>query len=102
MAAVAIKIWSGKECEGSMITGEQIRRARCLARLTQKQLARAANVRFEAVDRAERSIGEVPLTIARAEAIRTALEAAGVEFHGDGVRLRTTAEPLSRPLAGGG
>jgi transcriptional regulator with XRE-family HTH domain len=73
-----------------MITGEQIRQARVLARLTQKQLARAAHVRFEAVDRAERARGEVPLTIARAAAIRSALEAAGVEFQGDEVRLRTS------------
>jgi transcriptional regulator with XRE-family HTH domain len=71
-----------------MITGEQIRRARFLVKLTQKQLARAAHVRFEAVERAESSIGEVPLTIANAAAIQTALEAAGVEFSGDSVRLK--------------
>ena len=71
-----------------MITGEQIRQGRLLVNLTQRQLARAARVRFEAVERAERSTGELPLTIAHASAIRRVLEAAGVEFTSHDARRR--------------
>jgi transcriptional regulator with XRE-family HTH domain len=63
-----------------MIDGAQIRQSRALLRWTTKQLARAGGVRCEAVERAEASVGELPLTIAHAHAIRRALQAAGVEF----------------------
>ena len=46
-----------------MITGEQIGQGRLLVNLSQRQLAKAARVRFEAVERAERSTGELSLTI---------------------------------------
>ena len=72
-----------------MITGAQIQQARILLRLTQKKLAHIARVRREAIERAERSAGELPLTIAHAAAIQAALEAAGVEFTDqDGVQLK--------------
>jgi len=63
-----------------MIDGRQIRQGRALLRWTSKQLARAAGVRIEAVERAERSTGDLPLTVAHEGAIQRALEAAGVEF----------------------
>ena len=71
-----------------MINGTQIRRARVLLGWPTRQLARAAGVRVEAVERAERSGGELPLTIAHATAIQSSLERAGVEFTPD-VRLTT-------------
>ncbi len=63
-----------------MITGAQIRQGRLLLKLTRKELAHIARVRCEAIERAERSTGELPVTMAHAAAIQAALEAAGVEF----------------------
>ena len=63
-----------------MIDGRHIRQGRALLRWTSKRLARAAGVPIEAVERAERSTGDLPLTVAHAGAIQRALEAAGVEF----------------------
>jgi hypothetical protein len=74
------------------VDGAQIKEGRTLLRWTPKHLATAAKVRVEAIERAERSTGELPLTIANATAIRRALEAAGVEFtHGDQPNVRLTA-----------
>ena len=79
-----------------MIDGMQIKQGRILLRWSAKQLATAAKVRVEAVERAERSTGELPLTIATAAAIQRALEAAGVEFtHGDQPDVRLTTRRVS-------
>jgi len=67
-----------------MIDGRQIRRGRILLRWTQQQLAKSAGVRFEAIERAERSAGDLPLTMAHAAAIQRVMEKAGVEFKPDG------------------
>lgn len=77
------------------ITGAQIRAARALVRWSAGQLAEAAKVGLMTVRRAEAVDGPVSITEANAHAIRTALEAAGVEFipengGGAGVRLRRT------------
>ena len=69
-----------------MIDGTQIKQGRTLLRWTPERLAKAAGVRVEAVERAERSTGDLPLTLAHARAIQRALEAGGVEF--------TRPEPL--------
>jgi transcriptional regulator with XRE-family HTH domain len=74
-----------------IITGEQFRAARAMARIEQAELARQANVSVETIKRLERTEGQVSANVQTVEAIRTALEAAGVEFtNGDqpGVRLR--------------
>ena len=63
-----------------MITGGQIRQARGLLSWSASQLARAAGVREQAIERAERTEGEPAITLAHALAIRTRLEAAGIEF----------------------
>ena len=63
-----------------MIDGVQIKRGRGLLGWTPKQLAKAAGVRVETVERAERFTGDLPLTVAQAAAIRIALETGGVEF----------------------
>jgi transcriptional regulator with XRE-family HTH domain len=63
-----------------MIDGTQIKKGRTLLGWTARQLANTARVRVEAIERAERSTGELPLTTAHANAIQQALERAGVEF----------------------
>jgi transcriptional regulator with XRE-family HTH domain len=74
-----------------MITGAQIRAARALLRWTADQLAGAAKLGVATIRRAELIDGEPSMTEANNEAIRRALESAGVEFtNGDapGVKLR--------------
>ena len=62
----------------------QIKRGRTLLGWTSKQLAKASGVRIEAIERAERSTGDLPLTIAHATAIQKALESTGIAFRPDG------------------
>ncbi|MBM3653803.1 MAG: transcriptional regulator [Alphaproteobacteria bacterium] len=76
-----------------MLTGAQIRAGRALVRWTLDDLAKAAKVGLQTVRRAEASDGEVKMLANNEAAIRTALEAAGVEFidengGGPGVRLK--------------
>ena len=76
-----------------MLTGEQIRAARAILRMEQKQLSEAANVSLETVKRLEKMKGEVSAYAGTVTAIKTALESTGVEFldpdnGGPGVRLR--------------
>lgn len=63
-----------------MIDGVQIKRGRALLGWTPKQLAKAAGVRVETVERAERFTADLPLTVAQAAAIQVALEAGGITF----------------------
>ena len=73
------------------MTSEQIRAARALLRCEQKQLAEAAGISVETVKRVEKNRGQVSAYFRTVEAIKKALEAAGVEFTDDdapGVRLR--------------
>ena len=74
------------------LTGSQIRAARALVRWSAGELANAAKVGLMTVRRAEATDGDVGITDANAFAIRSALEAAGVQFissngGGPGVRL---------------
>ncbi len=74
-----------------MLTSEQIRAARALLRWNQKLLAVAAGISVETVKRLERTPGKVSAYTGTEEAIRKALETAGVEFTNDdapGVKLR--------------
>lgn len=74
-----------------MLTSEQIRAARALLRWEQRQLAATAGVSVETVRRLEKAPGPVSAYTGTVEAIRKALETAGVEFTDDdapGVRLR--------------
>ncbi len=80
----------------SHITGAQLRAARALIRWRAEDLAKAAKVGVATVRRAEGLDGPVGMTAANEEAIRNALETAGVEFipengSGPGVRLRKGA-----------
>lgn len=75
------------------ITGAQIRAGRALARISAQELANAAGVGVATVRRAETEDGQPSATRANLNAIRAALEAAGVEFieengGGAGVRLK--------------
>ena len=76
----------------AMPTGGQIRMARALLRLTTAQLARLSGVAPSTIARCERVDGLPPVSIRTLEKIKTALEAAGVEFiagnNGPGIRLR--------------
>lgn len=76
-----------------IITGEQLRGARAMARLEQSQLAAAASVSVETIKRLERIEGPVSANIQTVSAIVQALEAAGIQFipengGGAGVRLK--------------
>ena len=76
------------------INSAQLRAARALLRMTADDVAKAAQVGVATVRRAEISEGDsLGINPANEAAIRTALEAAGVEFiaengGGPGVRLR--------------
>jgi hypothetical protein len=75
------------------LTGAQIRAGRALVRWSAERLAETAKLGRITVTRAEAVDGKPSLTEANLDAIRRALEAAGVEFTdpnggGPGVRLR--------------
>jgi len=74
------------------LSGTQIRAGRALLRWSADRLAEVAEVGVATVRRAEASDGTVETTRANEQAIRRALEEAGVEFiepngGGPGVRL---------------
>ena len=74
-----------------MLTSEQIRAARALLRLEQKELAALAGISVETIKRLEKTPGSVSAYTGTVEAIRKALEGAGVAFTNDdepGVKLR--------------
>lgn len=75
------------------ITGRQIAAARALAGVSQADLARGANLSVPTVKRMEGSTGAALGLHNNVEAVRRALEVAGIEFisengSGAGVRLR--------------
>ena len=76
-----------------VITGEQIRAARAMVRIEQRDLAARAGVHIETVKRAERVVGPVSANTMTLDRICQALTEAGIEFipangGGPGVRLR--------------
>ncbi|PDS54680.1 transcriptional regulator [Rhizobium anhuiense] len=81
-----------------MLTAEQVRAARALLRMEQKELAERAGVSLPSIKRLEQMEGALTATrVSTIEAIRAALEKAGVSFipengGGAGVRL---AKPAS-------
>jgi DNA-binding XRE family transcriptional regulator len=75
-----------------MLTGEQIRAARALARWGQSDLAEAASLSVETVRRLEKTHGEVAANLKTVTAIIRAFQDAGVVFDlvkgsGPGARL---------------
>lgn len=63
-----------------MITGEQIRRARATLRLDQGQFAALTHLTVGTVRRMERTPGPIVSASAIVEALRIALDDAGIEF----------------------
>jgi transcriptional regulator with XRE-family HTH domain len=75
------------------LTGRQIAAGRAIAGFSQAELASAANISVPTLGRMEASAGPASGYANNLEAVRRALEAAGVEFtNGEqpGVRLRRT------------
>ena len=76
-----------------MITSEQVRAARALLRWDESDLAGAAKLPASTIERLEATPGSLIADPKAIAALRTVLEAAGVEFleengSGPGVRLR--------------
>ncbi|MEW6318148.1 MAG: transcriptional regulator [Pseudomonadota bacterium] len=76
-----------------MISSDQIRGARALLRLSQAELAEAAEVSLETIKRLELMEGELKTRLDTLTKIKAALEKSGVEFipengGGAGVRLK--------------
>lgn len=79
-----------------MLTGEQIRAARALARLEQAALVDASGISLPTIKRLEKMVGPISANTGTETAIRKALEGAGVIFidengEGPGVRLKKRA-----------
>jgi transcriptional regulator with XRE-family HTH domain len=74
-----------------MLTSEQIRAARAMLRIEQRELAERSGVSLETVKRIERTPGPISAYTGTVDKLRRALESAGIEFsNGDqpGVRLK--------------
>ena len=87
-----------------MITGEQIRAARGLARLDQAELAERAGISLETIKRLERLRGPISANTTTEAAIRSAFGTLDVIFleedgHGYGVRFRYPG-PSRGPASG--
>src|ERR1700676_2058653 len=79
-----------------MLTSEQIRAARAMLRIEQKDLAARADVSLETVKRIERSPGVVSAYTSTLNSLQRALDASGIEFtngNQPGVRLVKPPEP---------
>ena len=83
-----------------MITSQQMRAARALLGIDQRQLAALAGVSLSAIQRMEASDGQVRSVVGTLVKVINALEAAGIEIIGEnapsngagrGVRLKETA-----------
>lgn len=83
-----------------MLTSSQIRAARALLSWSQPALAKAAGVSLPTIVRMESQLGPGRSSAANVDAVRRALEAAGVQFldadnassAGPGVRLKQLPE----------
>jgi transcriptional regulator with XRE-family HTH domain len=76
-----------------MLTSEQIRAARAMLRIEQRDLAEKSGVSLETIKRIERTPGPISAYTGTVDKLRRALESAGIEFsNGDwpGVRLKLT------------
>lgn len=74
-----------------MLTSEQIRAARAMLRIEQRELADKSGLSLETVKRIERTPGPISAYTGTVDKLRRALESAGIEFSdGDqpGVRLK--------------
>jgi predicted transcriptional regulator len=84
-----------------MLTSEQVRAARALLRMDQKELAERSGVSLPSIKRLEQMDGPLAATrVSTVDAIQRAFEAAGITFipengGGAGVRLKSP-----KPIAG--
>jgi predicted transcriptional regulator len=74
-----------------MIKPEQIRAARALLRIEQRDLARRAEISVATVRRLETEHGTAQVTAGTVGRVQAALETAGAEFIDNGVRRRAAA-----------
>lgn len=89
--------------KGSILIGRQIAAARGLIGMRQGDLARVARISVPTLKRMEASEGEAPGYRNNVEAVRAALESAGVEFieqngGGPGVRLKHPVTVQPNPI----
>jgi transcriptional regulator with XRE-family HTH domain len=89
-----------KSVKGVFLTSAQLRAARALVRWSAEDLARHSAVGVTTIRRAELTESETSMTAANDQAVRRALETAGVEFidengGGPGVRLRKKQQKRS-------
>lgn len=79
-----------RECwnANSMITSEQIRAARALLRMEQRQLAELSGVSVRTIARFELLPGPLKATFQTGMKIKEALESRGIEFREGGVTLQ--------------
>lgn len=85
-----------------LLTGEQIRAARALARIEQTELARLAGLSLETIKRLERIRGPVEANARTLRAIQTAFEGLGISFEGDGTGKVGVSYNASTSVAGPG
>jgi hypothetical protein len=98
-------LWYQIELEASILTieiSEQLRAARALLRWEQKDLASASGVSLPTIKRLETKPGSLNAHAPTLDALRRALEGAGIQFipengGGPGVRLR---HPIQRKTTG--
>ena len=85
-----------------MITAPQLRAARALLGIDQRQLAALAGVSLPTIQRMEASVGQVRGTVDTLVKVVDALEAAGVELLGDGAPSAGSGRGVRLKEAGGG
>ena len=79
-----------------IVTGEQLRGARAMARIEQSELAQKAGVSVDTIKRLERTGGPISANVNTMASIVRVLEEAGIEFTNGGqpgVRLARKGEP---------
>lgn len=86
-----------------MIVGAQIRAARAMLRWSPHQLAARSKLPVETIRRAEQADDDTAIRIAHEQAIRGALEGAGITFldddgSGPGLRVRMPSGPADEGL----
>ena len=83
-----------------MLSGEQVRAGRGLARMEQAELAKLAGLSVQTVKRLERTVGPIAANTTTEAAVRSAFAGVGVIFidengGGPGVRLRKATSNLA-------
>lgn len=89
---------ASNDTSGIDITGAQLRAARALLQMDQKSLAVQSKVSIATIKRLEPTVGPLRANKVTIEALRRALETAGIEFisengGGVGVRLARRSDP---------